>query len=298
MPEHTARNTAATSTRDEETARTAAGIAQLADLLAAGPAALLTGAGVSTDSGIPDYRGAGAPVRSPMRFQEFVADPDYRRRYWAGARLGAGSFDRIGPNAGHREIARLERTGFLTGVITQNVDGLHRAGGAHRLVELHGNGASIRCLDCGTRYARSAVLSWIDRDNPWLATDEAITINPDGDAETSNYRDLVLPECPNCGGTLRPDVVFFGEFVPTETFAAAGEIVDEAALLIVAGSSLAVNSGIRLVERAARAGKPLAIINRGPTKADARAAIRIESGTSEAFAALVDALLRRQIPRP
>ncbi|WP_442916230.1 Sir2 family NAD-dependent protein deacetylase [Leucobacter sp. M11] len=269
----------------------------IAGLLTAAPAALLTGAGISTDSGIPDYRGAGAPVRSPMRFQDFLADPDYRRRYWAGARLGAGSFDRLGPNPGHREVARLERTGFLTGVVTQNVDGLHRAGGASRVVELHGNGASIRCLDCGHRFSRAEVLGWIDRDNPWLATDESVTINPDGDAETANYRELTLPECPDCGGTLRPDVVFFGEFVPTATFADAAAIVDEAASLIVAGSSLAVNSGIRLVERAARAGKPLVIINRGPTKADARALVRVEGGTSEVFSALVDALVRRAAGR-
>lgn len=273
-------------------------IDRIAAILAAAPAALLTGAGVSTDSGIPDYRGAGAPVRSPMRFQEFLADPDYRRRYWAGARLGAGSFDAVGPNPGHREIARLQRTGFLSGVITQNVDGLHQRGGAAGVVELHGNGATIRCLSCERRFPRAEVLGWIDRDNPWLMTEAEVRINPDGDAETARSAELVLPDCPICGGILRPDVVFFGELVPTEVFAAAAAVVDAAGSLVVAGSSLAVNSGIRLVERAARAGKPLIVINRGPTKVDARADVRVEGGVSETMAGLVDALLARSAPTP
>lgn len=275
----------------------AAALEQLAMLAAAGPLAVLTGAGISTDSGIPDYRGKGAPPRTPMKFEQFLGDEAARQRFWAGARLGAGTFGEVLPNAAHLALADLERAGHLSGVVTQNVDGLHRRAGSNRVVELHGNGETIRCTPGGHRFPRSEVLSWIDQANPALvaaAESGAAQMNPDADAEVAGLVDLAevtVPRCPICGGMLRPDVVFFGEYVPTETFQAASDIVAEGGALLVVGSSLAVNSGIRLLNQAERAGAPIAIINRGVTKGDARAAVRLECGAAEALSALRGKLL-------
>lgn len=260
------------------------------------PIAALTGAGISTDSGIPDYRGKGAPPRTPMRVEQFLGDTAARQRFWAGARLGAGAFGEARPNPAHLALAALERAGKLSGVITQNVDGLHRLAGTQRLVELHGNGAMIRCVPGGHRFARTEVLGWIDQANPELAETAAravATPNPDADAEIAGLVDLervTVPHCPICGGLLRPDVVFFGEYVPAETFQAAREVVAAGGVLLVVGSSLAVNSGIRLLNQAEQAGTPIAIINRGPTKGDARAAVRIEGGAALTLTALATRL--------
>lgn len=269
----------------------------LAGLAAERPLAVLTGAGISTDSGIPDYRGAGAPPRTPMRVDRFLGEHAARQRFWAGAFLGAGAFGDARPNAAHLVLAQLERAGRISGVVTQNVDGLHRLAGSTRLVELHGNGAQIRCVPGGHRFPRTEVLGWVGQGNPALveATDHReITQNPDADAEVSGLvplADVIVPSCPICGGLLRPDVVFFGEYVPEHTFRAASDIVAEGGALLVVGSSLAVNSGIRLLNQAEKAGSPIAIINRGPTKGDARAAVRLECGAAEALRALAAQLL-------
>lgn len=262
---------------------------ELAALFADGPAALLTGAGISTDSGIPDYRGAGSPPRTPMSIAQFLEDPRYRQRFWAGARVGADRTRGIEPNAGHRAVARLEASGRLSGVITQNVDGLHERAGSLEIAELHGNGSAIRCIERGHRWSRAEVLEWFDAGNPGFAERNAdAEIAPDGDAAVAEVERVAVPVCPACGGMLRPDVVYFGEHVPAGVFARAERIVEGASALIVAGSSLAVNTGIRLVHRAEQRGLPLAVVNRGPTAIDSRASvrIRIEGGTSEWLTAL------------
>jgi NAD-dependent SIR2 family protein deacetylase len=264
-------------------------ITSLAALFERGPAALLTGAGVSTDSGIPDYRGAGTPPRTPMSIAQFTGDDAYRRRFWAGARVGALGLHGVQPNAGHRAIATLERDGRLSGVITQNVDGLHAAAGTSNLAELHGNGATIRCVPEGHRFSRAEVLTWFDVANPGFADRNAgATITPDGDADVSDTAEVRVPVCPACGGMLRPDVVYFGEHVPVDVFAHAERIVAAASSLIIAGSSLAVNTGIRLVHRAEQRGLPIAVINRGATQIDQRDSVqvRIDGGASEVFMAL------------
>lgn len=262
---------------------------ELAALFADGPVALLTGAGISTDSGIPDYRGAGTPPRTPMRIDQFAHDERYRQRFWAGARIGALSTASVRPNAGHRAVATLEREGFLSGVITQNVDGLHNRAGTANLAELHGNGSVIRCTPSDHRFTRAEALAWFDVANPGFAERNAgAEITPDGDADVRETAGVRVPVCPACGGMLRPDVVYFGEHVPVAVFEHAERIVAAAGSLVIAGSSLAVNTGVRLVHRAEQRGLPIAVINRGPTQVDRRASlrVRIEGGTTETLTAL------------
>ena len=252
--------------------------------------AVLTGAGVSTDSGIPDYRGEGAPVRTPMTFQQFLADLDYRKRYWAGSHLGWKRFSAASPNAGHRALADLELAGHVDGIITQNVDGLHLRAGSQRVVDLHGSMDRVVCLTCGQYYARGGVADQIASANPWLESPEAVELSPDGDVEIKDVAAFVLPECTVCGGILKPDVVFFGEFVPKEKFAEASALLQAADALVIAGSSLVVNSGIRLLEQASRRKIPIVIINRGVTKGDNRASVKIDAGTSETLVSLLERL--------
>lgn len=263
---------------------------QAVALLAGKTIAVLTGAGVSTDSGIPDYRGEGAPVRNPMTFDQFRSDRNSHQRYWAGSHRGWRRFAAAAPNPGHLALAELESAGIVSGVVTQNVDGLHRRAGSGRVIELHGTMDRVRCLSCGQVFARAAVAAELSKANPWLDTAQEFEARPDGDVEPGYSRELVVPECSNCGGTLKPDVVFFGELVPRDTFRAARSLVENTEALVVAGSSLAVNSGIRLLDRANRAGHPIVIINRGATKGDSRASIRLEAGTSETLAALAQRL--------
>ncbi len=255
------------------------------------PVAVLTGAGISTDSGIPDYRGKGAPPRTPMNITQFMEDPHYRRRFWAGARVGALRASGVAPNAGHLALAHLEAAGRIDGVITQNVDDLHRRAGSRTVVELHGNGSVIRCTECGFRAAREEVLGWFDSLNPGFAEEHAdAEIAPDGDALVHDVDRVDVPLCPVCGGILRPDVVYFGELVPPPVFATAESLLGEAGALLLAGTSLAVNTGVRLVHRAERRGIPIAVINRGPTAVDARATVRIDGGTSETLTGLASLL--------
>ena len=261
-------------------------IDQAMPLLAGRSIAVLTGAGVSTDSGIPDYRGEGAPVRTPMTFQQFMVDAQYRKRYWAGSHLGWKHFDAARPNTGHLVLAELEASGHINGIITQNVDGLHLRAGSQRVVDLHGTMDKVRCLTCGQSFARSDVADRITAANPWLEVISADEINPDGDASPAAFDDFVTPDCTVCGGVLKPDIVFFGEFIPVEKFSEASALVKKADALIVAGSSLVVNSGIRLIEQARRRRIPLIVINRGVTKGDTQAAVKIDAGTSEVFLTL------------
>jgi NAD-dependent SIR2 family protein deacetylase len=254
--------------------------------------AVLTGAGVSTDSGIPDYRGEGSVVRNPMTFQQFVADEKHRKRYWAGSHLGWKRFDSARPNIGHETLASMELAGTVNGVITQNVDGLHVRAGSQRVIDLHGSMDRVRCLQCGQIYSRAGIAERIAAANPWIETPETVTLNPDGDVDVDQSDSFIIPECTVCGGMLKPEVVFFGEFVPVEKFTEASALVKNAEALVIAGSSLVVNSGIRLLDQAVRRKVPVIVINRGVTKGDSRAAVKIDAGTSETFLALQEKLSR------
>lgn len=252
--------------------------------------AVLTGAGVSTDSGIPDYRGAGAQPRNPMTFQQFMSSVDFRKRYWAGSHLGWRRFDAAQPNSGHQAIASLETNGFVNGVITQNVDGLHQRSGSMRVVDLHGTLDRVLCLNCSQGFARTDVAERLAANNPWLHELEHRDLGPDGDVTIENIDAFVVPECTVCGGVLKPDIVFFGEFVPVEKFAEARALILSADALLIAGSSLVVNSGIRLLDQAAKRKLPIVIVNRGDTRGDQRATLKVDGGASEYLTLLADRL--------
>jgi len=253
--------------------------------------AVLTGAGISTDSGIPDYRGEGAPKNHPMSLKEFLTSEERRKRYWMGSHLGWLTFHAARPNPGHHAIAQLEREGAATGVITQNVDGLHHEAGSRQIVDLHGRLDKVRCLDCGQSFARGAIARQIENDNPGFSErfDDS-QVMPDGDVKISTDTEFTVPVCDLCEGMLKPEVVFFGEFVPTSVFQMAQKMVERSDALVVAGSSLVVNTGMRLVAQAQKRRKPVVVINRGPTKADQLATVRIEAGTSEALVAISEAV--------
>ncbi|WP_442575571.1 Sir2 family NAD-dependent protein deacetylase [Microbacterium sp. F51-2R] len=271
-------------------AATAESVQRAIEVLAGRRVAVLTGAGVSTDSGIPDYRGKGAPVRTPMTAQTFLASEQARRRYWVGSHLGWRAFAAADPNPGHRALARLEGSGIATGVITQNVDGLHVRAGSRRVVELHGTMRRVFCTHCGQVFDRRDLAVRVEADNPWIAIPENVPLGPDGDVLPESTDGFRIPACTVCEGMLKPDVVFFGEFIPAEKFREAEQLVRTSDALVVAGSSLVVNSGIRLVERARRRRLPVVIVNRGETRADARATVKVDAGTSDVLSALAEAL--------
>lgn len=271
-------------------ATAAQAVSQAIDALAGRRIAILTGAGVSTDSGIPDYRGQGAPVRTPMTVEQFLTSDASRRRYWVGSHLGWRAFAAAEPNAGHRAIAELEQGGVATGVVTQNVDGLHVRAGSRRVVELHGTMRRVFCTHCGQVFDRRDLARRVEGDNPWILVPENVSLGPDGDVLPESSEGFVIPDCTVCGGMLKPDVVFFGEFIPAEKFREAEQLVHASEGLVIAGSSLVVNSGIRLLERARRRRLPVVIVNRGTTRADARATVKVDAGTSEVLRAFADAL--------
>ena len=252
--------------------------------------AILTGAGVSTDSGIPDYRGRGAPVRTPMTVEQFLSSDSARRRYWVGSHLGWKAFAAAEPNGGHQALAHLEARGLASGVVTQNVDGLHVRAGSRRVVELHGTMRRVFCTHCGQVFDRRDLAQRVEADNPWIQVPENVALGPDGDVLPESSDGFVVPACSVCGGMLKPDVVFFGEFIPAEKFREAEQLVQGSEALLIAGSSLVVNSGIRLLERARRRRLPVVIDNRGETRADSRATVKIDAGTSEVLRALADSL--------
>lgn len=267
-----------------------AAVGRAIDALAGRRIAILTGAGVSTDSGIPDYRGKGAPTRTPMTAQQFLASAAARRRYWVGSHLGWRAFAASSPNDGHAALADLERAGVVSGIITQNVDGLHLRAGSRRVVELHGTMRRVFCTHCGQVFDRRDLAVRVESDNPWITVPENVELGPDGDVLPSASDAFVVPECSVCQGMLKPDVVFFGEYIPIEKFQEAEQLVRSSEALVVAGSSLVVNSGIRLLERARRRKLPVVIINRGQTRADARATVKVDAGTTEVLRALAGAL--------
>lgn len=268
----------------------AAAVERAIDVLAGRRIAVLTGAGVSTDSGIPDYRGKGAPVRTPMTAQQFLSSEAARRRYWVGSHLGWRAFAASRPNGGHQALAALEHSGVASGVITQNVDGLHLRAGSRRVVELHGTMRRVFCTHCGQVFDRRDLAERVEADNPWITVPESVELGPDGDVLPSSSNGFVIPACSVCGGMLKPDVVFFGEYVPVEKFREAEQLVGGSDALLIAGSSLVVNSGVRLVERARRRRMPVVIVNRGDTRADAKATVKVDAGTTEVLQALSAAL--------
>ncbi|MDP9027417.1 MAG: NAD-dependent deacetylase [Actinomycetota bacterium] len=265
-------------------------VTQAVELLQGRTLVVLTGAGVSTDSGIPDYRGAGAPVRNPMTFDHFQSDARGRQRYWAGSHLGWRHFSAAEPNAGHRALAALELAGAVNGIVTQNVDGLHLRAGSRRVVDIHGSLDRVRCLHCGQTFARADIAERMARDNPWLDAPEGVQLNPDGDVTVEASDTMIVPSCTVCDGILKPEVVFFGEFVPVEKFEEARALVRAADAMLIAGSSLVVNSGIRLLDQASKRKMPIVILNRGVTKGDPRASLKIDAGTSEVLVALRERL--------
>ena len=248
---------------------------------------VLTGAGISTDSGIPDYRGprpaGAAPVRMPMTYQEFVATPQSQQRYWARAHVGWSRMGGAEPNEGHRLLAAMDPDL----VITQNVDGLHAHAGQDPLIELHGRVSDVICLDCRAVWPRSDVQAAMTSANPGYAEAYAdVVARPDGDVELETTADFVTPTCAGCGGRLKPHVVFFGENVPRERVDRASAAVASAQTLLVLGSSLTVMSGFRFVRQAHRAGIPVVIVNRGSTRGDDLATVKLELGCTEFLRAL------------
>lgn len=250
----------------------------VADALRGGGVLVLSGAGLSTESGIPDYRGKGGSLsrHTPMTYQEFTAADGARRRYWARSHLGWRTFGRARPNAGHRAVAAFGRHGMLAGVITQNVDGLHQAAGSEGVVELHGSLDRVVCLSCGAVGPRRELARRLEEANAGFEP-VAARLNPDGDADLTDGQvgDFRVVPCAQCGGVLKPDVVFFGESVPARRVEHCRALVDGASSLLVLGSSLTVMSGLRFVRQAARAGKPVLIVNHDPTRGDQHALARV-----------------------
>lgn len=268
---------------------------ELVELLRGRRIAVLTGAGMSTDSGIPDYRGPDSPPSNPMTIRQFTSDPAFRQRYWARNHLGWRHMDATRPNAGHRALAALEAAGVVSALITQNVDLLHTKAGSHTVVNLHGTYAQVICLSCGQTLSRAALAELLEAANPGFAERAAeavggIAVAPDADAVVGDTSSFRIVDCAHCGGMLKPDIVYFGESVPKERVAQAYSMVDEADALLVAGSSLTVYSGYRFVRHAAAAGKPIAIINRGPTRGDDLATVKLDNGCSPMLALLADEL--------
>ncbi len=268
-------------------------LGQVTEALGGGGLLVLSGAGISTESGIPDYRGEGGSLsrHTPMTYQDFTASAHARRRYWARSHLGWRTFGRALPNAGHRAVAAFGRHGLLSGVITQNVDGLHQTAGSEDVVELHGSLARVVCLTCGTFTPRRELARRLEEANAGFDP-VAAEINPDGDADLTDEQigDFHVVPCAMCGGILKPDVVFFGETVPPQRVEHCRTLVREAASLLVLGSSLTVMSGLRFVRQAAEAGTPVLIVNRDPTRGDRHAVTRVALPLGAALTAVAERL--------
>ncbi len=260
--------------------------AEAAAALAGRRLVVLTGAGVSTDSGIPDYRGPDSPPRSPMTYDEFVSGPTAQQRYWARSHIGWRRLGTARPNDAHRALARLESAGVVRTLITQNVDGLHRAAGSRAVIDLHGRIDRVICLRCGQATGRLDLHHRLDAANPDFADHADVRTAPDGDVELEDTSDFSLVGCLVCGGPLKPDVVFFGENVPKARVEQAYGAMSQGDALLVAGSSLTVMSGLRFVRHAARLGWPIVIVNRGITRGDPLATGRVDAGCSETLSAL------------
>jgi NAD+-dependent protein deacetylase sirtuin 4 len=266
---------------------------RLVDLLADRRTFVLVGAGCSTESGIPDYRGPETRhrARNPVQYRAFVGDDHARRRYWARAYVGWPRMRGAAPNPAHHALAELERLGLVTGVVTQNVDGLHHVAGSRAVVELHGALRRVVCLGCGALTDREHLQARIERDNPWIVGASAESA-PDGDAELQLVDAFVVPVCDACGGALKPDVVFFGENVPRARVDAAWGMLAEAERVLVVGSSLTVFSGYRFVKRAWDCQIPIGIVNVGESRGDALAAVRVDARVGQLLPRVVERLRR------
>lgn len=277
----------------------------LLDLLRGRKVVVLAGAGCSTESGIPDYRGPEGSLRArnPIQFRDFVGSEEARVRYWARSSIGWPRMAAARPNAAHHALARLERAGLLRGVITQNVDGLHHAAGSERVVELHGSLAAVRCLSCGAVGSRDEYQErLLARNAGWaevlerMSRSVPVEVAPDGDAELAAWalESFRPAECAACGGVVKPDVVFFGENVPGARLAEAWRLYEEAEVLLVAGSSLTVYSGRRFLYRAQKEGRPIAIVNLGPTRADEMAVAKVEGRLGDVLPRVAEELAPRR----
>ncbi|MFD0773981.1 Sir2 family NAD-dependent protein deacetylase [Streptomonospora algeriensis] len=268
-------------------------VARMRAALGRGPVLALTGAGISTDSGIPDYRGPDSPPRKPMTYQQFVGDAAFRRHYWARNHVGWRHVHRTQPNDGHRALAGLEDAGVVSGIITQNVDTLHEMAGSRCVLDLHGRYDRVVCLSCAAVTSRERLAERLTALNPGFTGGvRDVEIAPDADAVLASTRGFTVADCVDCGGILKPDIVYFGENVPRQRVLEGYRLVDDADALLVAGSSLTVLSGRRFVKRAADQGKPVVIVNRGPTRSDALAAVTVDAGCSPALRALAGAYQR------
>ncbi len=272
---------------------------ELVALLAGRRIAVLTGAGISTDSGIPDYRGPDSPPANPMTIRQFVTSREYRQRYWARNHLGWRHMASRQPNAGHRALAELERAGVVTGVITQNVDLLHTRAGSRAVINLHGTYARVVCLDCGHTMTRAELAEQLEAANPGF-TERAeklggLAVAPDADATVADTESFVFVDCPSCAGMLKPDIVYFGESVAKDVVEQSYSMVESAEALLVAGSSLTVFSGYRFVRHAAARGIPIAIVNRGPTRGDDLATVKVEAGCSPMLVLLAEELAASEV---
>lgn len=252
--------------------------------------AVLSGAGVSTSAGIPDYRDEQGEWKRarPVEFQPFMTNPGIRQRYWSRSTVGWPFVARAQPSTAHLALAQLETLGFVRLLITQNVDGLHQAAGSRNVIDLHGRLDTVRCMQCGHTLPRAGLQQTLLANNPTWADIEG-SIAPDGDVDIENrdYSGFVVPECPQCAGILKPDVVFFGEPVPRERVERAFEAVAGSDALLVVGSSLMVYSGFRFAEAAAAADKPIAAVNLGRTRADDLFALKINAPCDEVLSALL-----------
>jgi NAD-dependent SIR2 family protein deacetylase len=283
--------TETTDTTDEHAAR-------LADFLTRHPRALvLTGAGLSTASGIPDYRDRDGTRRGrpPIHGPDFRKSDYVQRRYWARSMIGWPVLARARPNAGHHAIAGLEAIGHIGPVLTQNVDGLHGQAGSHNVLELHGNIHTVECLECSALFPRAFVQDLLEDANPQMVGANATPL-PDGDAsvEPAELADFRLPVCVNCGGTLMPNVVFFGDNVPPARTAIALAQMERADALLVVGSSLMVYSGFRFCRMAVASGKPIAAINLGRTRADDILDLKVEASSEYVLPLVLERLVRRR----
>jgi NAD-dependent SIR2 family protein deacetylase len=251
---------------------------------------VLTGAGCSTNSGIPDYRDADGSWKrpQPVTYQAFMGDLATRQRYWARSLVGWRRFGRARPNGTHHALARLETLGKSELLLTQNVDRLHQAAGSAQVIDLHGRLDQVHCMGCEHRMPREDLQDWLIRLNPaWSDLDAAD--GPDGDADLDgrDFSSFSVPVCPRCGGVLKPDVVFFGENVPRERVDQASRHLGQADAVLIVGSSLMVYSGFRFVQAAVQAGKPVAAVNLGRTRADGLLTLKVEQPCAEALAFLL-----------
>lgn len=274
---------------------------QLIGLLGQGPVAVITGAGLSTGSGIPAYRDQHGQWQhsQPIQHQDFLKSAATRQRYWARSFVGWVTMAEARPNQGHVALAKLESRGVVSTVITQNVDGLHHEAGSQSVIELHGCIRQVRCLSCVERYTRSQVQEWLHHANPDFDYDQARTARqaPDGDAHLVDtvYARFTVPDCPVCAGLLKPDVVFFGDNVPRERVNRAQQAVESAKTLLIVGSSLMVYSGYRFAEQAHRLGKPVIAINQGVTRADHLLMLKIEDECGSVLSAIISELMEAEV---